>query len=182
MKPNEHILPLFLLDLFLLVGGRTRLRVFEPRYKRLVSLAAEKGAFVIANSNSLNCLGCKVHIINFDTGPQNMLEIDVECSAIVEISPQFSDADRLHHVAYTEQAHWSAHQLLGLDSSIAGTLQQVIYETPLLKLLYADQFKNDLNWVIARWLEILPIKHKELFFYQSSFEQAKQTVENIIGE
>lgn len=181
MNKQQQILPLFLLDVFLLVGGRTRLRVFEARYKRLVSLAADGTGFIIANSNSQQCLGCLVNIINFDSGPQNMLEIDVECQAIVEISPEFSDSDKLHHVSYEIQKHWSEEQLLANQSDSGNLLQQVIKETPLLNTLYLDSVCDDLNWVLARWLEILPLKDKALFFYQISFEEAQYTVKNIIA-
>ena len=62
-------LALFPLSVFLLPDGITRLRIFEPRYKRLVSQAMSSGeGFGLClpkEANSLYNIGTRVEIYNF---------------------------------------------------------------------------------------------------------------------
>ncbi len=69
-------LGLFPLPLFLLPGGITKLRIFEPRYVRLVkeSMANNQG-FVLAmkEGDELCPYGTHVDIIDFETLPMGYL-------------------------------------------------------------------------------------------------------------
>lgn len=173
-------LPLFVLDLFLLVGGRTRLRVFEPRYIKLVRLAVQGNGFIIAQKAGQTCLASWVKVINFDQGADDILEIDVECIHIVQIYPAYTDAEHLHFVTYQAVRHWSEIKRHHVNSDYFNSLNLVIDRTPLLTSLYAQDIDEDDSWVIARWLELLPLSFKEQFFYQVSFDEALHTVKNII--
>ena len=63
------ILPVFTLPIFLLPDGHTRIRVFEPRYLKLVRIASQNHGFVIYNSDKHNeDVGSLVDIINFEQG------------------------------------------------------------------------------------------------------------------
>ncbi|MEH6452600.1 MAG: peptidase S16, partial [Psychromonas sp.] len=62
---------LFPLPIFILPGGKTRLTIFEPKYKRLVSESMSTGnGFGICSPNqqtiSDNNIGTRVKIFDFD--------------------------------------------------------------------------------------------------------------------
>ena len=71
MKTNYTNLPIFPLSVFLLPEGMTKLRIFEPRYLKMVSIASKGQGFVIwakgdNKSISDSPWGSWVEIINFD--------------------------------------------------------------------------------------------------------------------
>ena len=64
-------LAVFPLPIFLLPGGRQRLRIFEQKYLTMVAHAAKGDGFIIATqdntkSESLSTWGTKVSIVDFN--------------------------------------------------------------------------------------------------------------------
>lgn len=90
MNNVNPTLPIFPLPVFLLPNGITRLRIFEPRYLKLVKIAStEQGFIILLQSEKPETTditwGSWVEIINFDSGEDGVLEIDVKCKSLVKI-------------------------------------------------------------------------------------------------
>ena len=116
MNKTSVTLPIFPLPVFLLPDGVTKLRIFEPRYLKMVSLASSGQGFVIwLNDSSINTddkdsimqWGSWVDIINFDKGEDGVLEIEVKCKCLVSISSIVHDKDNLHFGDVSHIDHWS---------------------------------------------------------------------------
>ena len=93
-KPQQ--LGLFPLTSNVLPGGRMRLRIFEPRYLRMVkeSLSQNSG-FILCMLNPLGNIeknehiykvGTHVHVVDFESLTDGMLGITIEGDSLVEIS------------------------------------------------------------------------------------------------
>ena len=103
-------LPIFPLPIFILPQGITRLRIFEARYLKMVSLAMKNQGFVIFshdNSEKVNTMkvGSWVEVINFDQGEDGILLIDVRCKCLVDIQAITQDKVNLHHGDVTPKNH-----------------------------------------------------------------------------
>lgn len=186
-------LPLFPLGIFLLPSGITRLKVFEPRYLRLVRIAMKEHGFVIfphtldANnlqSNNTELLwGSWVDIINFDQGDDGVLEIDVQCKFLVRISTLAREADALHFADAQVINHWSERVSSQKNATLSRSLMRLFENNKILNEIYADKQTNDRYWVIARWLELLPVNLtiKYQFVLDNNFAQAEGFVASIIN-
>lgn len=195
LKQKKHletvILPVFILPIFLLPEGHTRLRVFEPRYLKLVRIASQNNGFIIYHGKQEeDSIGSLVEIVNFEQGKDGVLIIDVRCSGLVNLSNLKRDEDQLMFAESNEVIHW--HGLSSSDSSaedevlssLSGALKEVFEENITLKEIYNNVFKDEPLWVVARWIEILPIKFadKRSFLCVNSFSKAKQFVHSVVFE
>lgn len=166
MNTHELTLPVFPLPIFLLPGGAVRLRVFEPRYLKMVKIASQEKGFVVwlnenktkpghsSNPSNINstCWGSWVDIVNFDLGDDGVLEIDVKCHRLVELTSFEKDNDNLIFSTVGELNHWtengSRHGLietvnLTKDTEISLenlslSLTELINENDMLGSLYAN--------------------------------------------
>ncbi|MFT7009187.1 MAG: Lon protease-like protein [Colwellia sp.] len=192
---NPH-LPIFPLPVFLLPGGITRLRIFEQRYLKMIQIASKGSGFVIV-SNSINSTkeskestvatpddewGSWVDIINFDQGDDGVLEVDVKCKNLVQLLSIDKDEDNLHFGEVKISSHWSQSEIKTENISLFHSLVSVFEQSPLLESLYKDDMTANTHWVIARWLEILPInlEVKTLFSKDDSFQTAQEFVHSIV--
>ena len=180
-------LPIFPLPIFLLPQGVTRLRIFEARYLKMVSLAMKNQGFIIFthdNKEKVNTMnvGSWVEIINFDQGEDGILLIDVRCKCLVDIKAITQDEDKLHHGDVTVKNHWPDTCLDKSTDKLAESLGKLFSDNTELSDLYPKQHFEQGDWVVARWLEILPIElaEKSLFVNKDSFSQAKQLLQRII--
>lgn len=185
---SNLFLPIFPLQVFLLPAGKMRLRIFEAKYKKLISIASAKGGFIIkprAETETVNNIniGSLVEVHDFNQGKDGILEVDVYCRSLVSITALKAD-DTLTFGSVESLAHWSQ-ESRGLGSSLsalASTLNEVITEDNMLNSLYPDKILTNEAWVIARWLELLPINLtvKNSFFNANGFKHAKGLVESIV--
>jgi Lon protease-like protein len=185
-------LPIFPLPVFILPGGITRLRIFEPRYLKMVKIATQEKGFVIwlnsseakdSKSEGPDILwGSWVEIINFDQGDDGILEIDVKCKSLVEILSTEKDDDNLNFGSVSEISHWSQQTEESVDNNLSESLVEVFNNNKLLDKLYVDKATNNTHWVVARWLELIPVDLdiKTTFFDGYNFEEAKSFVSSII--
>lgn len=193
MKTINLPLPIFPLPVFLLPGGITRLRIFEQRYLKMVRIASKGSGFVIAldNENLHNVSkeqtqtyewGSWVDIVNFDEGDDGVLEIDVKCKSLVHLLSVEKDVDNLHFSTIKINPHWSQGAISEVNTPLLNILVSVLEQSPLLKSLYKNDMTANTNWVIARWLEILPIslEVKVLFSKSDSFQTAQEFVHSIV--
>jgi Lon protease-like protein len=185
-------LPIFPLDVFLLPEGITRLKIFEPRYLRMISIASKEQGFVIWLNNEMKLdnhinWGSWVKIINFNQDENGILEVDVQCKALVELKTIHTDKDNLHHGSVELLDHWSMNKTESLNDNLpveelSNSLIAFFNSTSVLSELYQDIPEKNASWVIARWLELLPLEliAKNNFIDKYGFSEAKAFIKSII--
>ena len=184
-------LPVFPLSIFLLPQGVTKLRIFEPRYLKMVGIALSGQGFVlwpsdkktnIYQQNESNPWASWVEIINFDQGDDGVLEIDIKCKSLVEIKSITRNDDNLHFGEVSQLEHWSENDIDEPLSELSVSLADVFTDNQELDDLYVQQSLNNHYWVLARWLEILPVNFsvKNSFVIDHNYQEAKEFVESVI--
>lgn len=180
-------LPVFPLPIFLLPDGVTRLRIFEPRYLKMVRMATQNQGFVVLLNDQKDKLYEKnwaswVEIINFDQDQDGLLLIDIKCKALVTLNNVTIDDDKLRHADVSLIEHWPSKEHDETTHQLATSLLEVFEQNEPLNFMYQSTFEDKANWVISRWLELLPVKlsAKSIFADARSYEQAKQFVESIV--
>ena len=153
----------------------------------MIKIATKGQGFVIwsnyqASEKSLVEWGSWVNIINFDQGDDGVLEIDVKCSSLVKIADITQDADKLHFGEITKLTHWSQSRFQPIIDELSSAIEDIFESNILLSDLYTDMQLNNVNWVVARWLELLPVdlNVKSSFVAQYGFVEAKEFVQSII--
>jgi Lon protease-like protein len=189
MKTDIKNLPIFPLSVFLLPEGMTKLRIFEPRYLKMVSIALKGQGFIIWANSKNNLLsnlvwGSWVEIINFDQGADGVLEIDVKCKSLVEIDAVELDSDNLNFGNIKQIKHWSQTNTDISITEISKSLEDVFANNANLNDLYPQKSINNPEWVIARWLELLPVdlETKASFVEEHNFQEAKKFVQSVLDK
>ncbi|MGL4900377.1 MAG: LON peptidase substrate-binding domain-containing protein [Shewanella sp.] len=155
-------LPLFPLPICLLPEGFTQLRIFEPRYKRLVaeSLKSAQGfglCMLEQQSNLIQPIGTLAHIIDFETLADGMLGILVQGIQRFELKQFVSESDGLKYGEVTLLDNWPRAPITPNDRYLSDMLHTIFSRYPKHLQHYQKQQFNDIAWVCQRWLEILPI-------------------------
>ena len=181
---NNLELPIFPLPLFVLPQGITKLRIFEPRYLRMVKIASQEQGFVIllTTKNTRGTLwGSWVSIINFTQGDDGILEIDVQCQSLVLIRNTRIESDQLTFGTATHLPHWSATSKTPFNHGLADSLAEVLANDDLLTTLYSQPKLNDKYWVTARWLELIPVSlsAKDKLTAMNNFQATYQFILSI---
>ena len=158
---------LFPLNTLLLPGGKTKLRVFEPRYIRLVKEASSgKRPFALALLNPLVnqqhhdrifATATKVQVDDFDVMSDGLLGIDISGQQRVRILQRWQEEDGLHVATVEEEPFWSPTPLPDSQSLLLNQFRQLLDSEPMLAELYPDPRLHDSTWLAARWLELLPL-------------------------
>ena len=179
-------LPVFPLPVFLLPEGVTRLRIFEPRYKKLVSIATRESGFALTVYKpdaefEVSQWAAWVDIIDFfDDG--GMLHIDVRTKSLVKMSGLNYDEDNLRFAHCEPISHWPQMPANDYHTALADKLEEIFSLNSDIKNLYTQpQFDNP-NWVCARYLELLPLsmEQKEVFVDPYSFDKAQNFLHTIM--
>ncbi|QYK14327.1 hypothetical protein K0I63_07550 [Shewanella rhizosphaerae] len=187
----EQTLAVFPLPLFVLPGGVQRLRIFEQRYLAMVSesLVAESTGrgFVIARYDkafdfNVPDWGTKVQIIDFHHGEDGLLVIDVRASHLVSLDCFDVRGDGLLMARCHYRDHWPTLAASAKRGELGLALSALFAKHPQLAVLYLQPEFNRLDWVCARFLEILPLSlnEKEKFILPGSFPQAKSFLDTFI--
>lgn len=166
-------LALFPLSVFLLPGGRTRLRIFEPRYLRLVSQAMSNqegfGLCLPTDEEGIYELGTHVEIYDFDQGDDGYLTVDIKGKNRFTIDSISQDSDGLLQGQINLIPSWDIHAVPEHYHFIADSLEKALDAHPLYENSKGDRQLQDLSWVCQRWLEILPIaKDKKYYLAQQN--------------
>lgn len=157
---------LFPLSSIVLPEGKMRLRIFESRYKRLVSQAMRAdGTFGIcmfekakeSGENELSKIGTLAQIVDFEVLDAGLLGITVTGLERFEIDRVRVEYDGLRYAKVTKLPNWQVEQLSIETESVAQHLAQVYERFPEVSNLYDQKFLDDASWVSQRWLEILPL-------------------------
>ncbi|MFV7772134.1 MULTISPECIES: LON peptidase substrate-binding domain-containing protein [Shewanella] len=183
----EQTLAVFPLPLFILPGGVQRLKIFEQRYINMVAQASRQGGFVIARYDKQFAFnvpnwGTKVEIVDFHTSEDGLLVIDVKAMHLVSLDGFYQQEDGLLMAKSRYRAHWPDDSPLTRSGELGQALQELFAQHPQLAELYPQPQFKQLDWVCARFLEILPLSlnEKEKFILPGSFRQAKSFLDTLI--
>lgn len=160
-------LPLFPLTAHVLPEGRLRLRIFEPRYTRLVKhCMSAQTDFVICmfdpneskdSNNYILPFGTAVSIIDFEMLDDGFLGITVEGKDRVQIHAHHCERDGLNMGRIERLPPWPDKSLSSDKIILSERLQEIFQVYPELGNLYEDERFDELSWLCQRWLEILPL-------------------------
>lgn len=160
-------LPLFPLTSHIMPGGRMKLKVFEPRYTRLVKECLQNDSeFVVAmfnnehattSSDYLFPYATTVKIIDFEPRDDGLLGITVEGKSRVRIDEHWSESDKLRFGKIEYLENWPELSLDNAADKLKTRLQEAFETYPELSELLPDLGYEKLDWVCSRWLEILPL-------------------------
>ncbi|MEL0631470.1 LON peptidase substrate-binding domain-containing protein [Pseudoalteromonas carrageenovora] len=184
---------IFPLPIFILPQGYTRLRIFEPRYLNMVKTALESDTgFVLCTFEhdtpfNISAQGCLVDIIDFDQDDSGMLLIDVIASKSVQIDDVYQDDQELRHglISNCSTPYWYNDLFtdIGEHKKLQLTLQNIFLTNPELSELYKQTHFNELTWVVARWLELLPIsiEKKQQLAFETNFDNLLSFLHTVIN-
>jgi Lon protease-like protein len=158
---------LFPLRSVVLPEGKMRLRIFEPRYKRMVTecLKGESGFGVCLISGDASAIpknvseiGTFVSIVDFETLDDGMLGITVSGIKKFRVVDVGADDDGLRHASVKWLEGWATEELSDENQFLGERLQDVYKKFPQIGDLYLHRFFDDAAWVSQRWLEVLPLE------------------------
>lgn len=185
-------IPLFPLSSHILPEGRMSLRIFEPRYVRMVKEAcAANSGFVICMLNNTGDSGNNSHIfpvgtlckvIDFDLLDDGLLGVTVEgteCVSITEVETQH-DGLRVALCQATEKS--SCEMDVTALHPINERLKEIFERYPEVSSLYQTTAFDDPVWVINRWLELLPVgaEQKQHLISQPDYTQVLSYLSQLI--
>ncbi len=185
---------IFPLPIFVLPEGYSRLRIFEPRYLNMVKTALQNNVgFVLCTYQhdtpfNISAQGCLVDIIDFDQDPSNMLLIDVYAAKSVQINDVYQDECELRHGLLSDcnTPYWynDSHSEISADNQrLSDSLQDIFLNNKELSNLYRQTKFDNLAWVAARWLELLPISidKKQQLAFESNFANLLNFLHTVIN-
>ncbi len=175
---QQENLPLFPLSAHLLPSGRMSLRIFEPRYIRMVKEAcAQNRGFVLCMLNAqgdketnkhIFPIGTFAEVIDFDMLEDGLLGIKVAGLYGVEVTDIRTEPDGLRVGQCEKIQPWccdiTSEQIAPMDER----LKEIFDRYAELGAMYDKPSFDDPIWVIHRWLELLPVdaKQKQHFLVQ----------------
>ena len=188
----KFTLPLFPLSAHILPGGKMSLKIFEPRYIRMVKevCATDKG-FGVCMLNSqgdrqLNqhicSIGTHVKVVDFEVLAGGLLGITVEADKRFRISDIETETDELRVGSCEWLPAWIFEGAITDIKPLDDRLREVFDQYPYLKSLYEKPLFTDPIWVIYRWLELLPvnIEEKQHFLLQNNYVKALDFLTHFI--
>lgn len=165
-------IPLFPLAGHVLPGGVMRLRIFEPRYLRMVREVCAQGetgriGMCMFNENGsveqnthIHSVATLARVIDFEHRDDGLLGITVEGVEACEIDAISVDSDGLRRGEVRLREAWQPTPLPADYSHLAERLCQVFHEYPELGECPKDDRLARADWVCQRWLELLPVNAK----------------------
>ncbi|SDH68989.1 hypothetical protein SAMN04488136_12486 [Vibrio xiamenensis] len=163
---------LFPLGSVIFPEGKMRLRIFEPRYKRLVTQASQgDNTFGIClferqsqDTSVLSAIGTQVRIVDFETLDDGLLGITVVGMKRFLIRRVRQEHDGLRIAKVEWLPEWPQVSISSEFQHLADNLQRLYSEFPEIGSLYDQRFFDDGCWVSQRWLELLPLRKKQFDF------------------
>jgi len=183
-------LPLLVMPVFILPDGIARLTVFSPLDLKLVSIASQEQGFVILPEiDKQHCIdttlvnwGSWVEIIDFDYNSTNQLVIKVKCKSLVNIHAVGEGEFKLNFASVSLLEHWPRIMPDPEIKELGRLLKTAFNHNEQFNELYTTKKLEDANWVISRWLELLPLdkEDKSIFINKSTYKEAKAFIQDII--
>lgn len=161
-------LAIFPISQFLMPGGKLKLRVFEPRYVRLVREASSgQRSFAIALLNPfvqqnhpdrILPLVTKVFIDDFEQLPDGLLGITISGMQRLQVITRWQESDMLHVAECQTLPNWSASAVPIDCQDLANSMKKLLQSYPQLQTLYPQPQLTDAGWLAGRWLELMPMQ------------------------
>lgn len=157
---------LFPLSSIVLPQGKMKLRIFEPRYKRMVAESSKNGhEFGIClisikscgNSSCLSKFGTLVRVVDFDMLSDGLLGITVIGLKRFMIHSVRSEDDGLRFAQVSWLPDWPNCEFSQPQQFLGIRLRAVYQQIPQIGDLYSQCCFDDATWVSQRWLELLPL-------------------------
>jgi Lon protease-like protein len=161
---------LFPLSSIVLPEGKMRLKIFEPRYQRLIAEALKgDGTFGIClyekpkrpELNDISTVGTLVRITDFESLSDGMLGVTITGIKRFVIGKVRVESDGLRFARVQWLANWAIEDLNEFTTHLSLQLEKVYSQFPALGELYEQKLYDDACWVSQRWLEILPLNREE---------------------
>ena len=159
--------PLFPLSAHLLPEGRMALRIFEPRYVRMVKQAcAENKGFVMCMLNAngdkdknqhIHKIGTYAQVVDFDMLDDGLLGIKVAGSHLVEVNSIEVEKDGLRTGNCKALPPWQCDLAPQQIAPMDERLKEIFGNYEDLAALYETPKFDCPNSVLNRWLELLPV-------------------------
>jgi len=172
-------IPLFPLSSIVLPGGKLPLRLFEPRYIRMVSLCMKEEigfGVCLAKASSENSeamlpypIGTLARIVDFDQGEDGLLQITAVGVQEFRLVGYEQEADKLLMGEVELQDRPDKFAVPLEFSSLAVKLSQILDHLEP-HITFPDRDLDDAEWVCNRLLELLPIDAGEKFEMLNSFD------------
>ncbi|MDX1705548.1 LON peptidase substrate-binding domain-containing protein [Pseudidiomarina sp.] len=196
MSAEPVKVPLFPLAGHILPGGKMRLRIFEPRYVRMVreacgqSPTAPIGICMLneegnsADNTHIHKFGTLCRIIDFDALPDSMLGITIAGEQLFAIDAIETAADGLRSGTVQLVEHWPATELAPDDSVLAEHLKAVYSSYPELEVCPDEECLSRADWICQRWLELLPVSAdiKQELLAQSDCQEALNYLHELVAQ
>ncbi|MFT6269754.1 MAG: Lon protease-like protein [Alphaproteobacteria bacterium] len=185
-------LPLFPLSSHILPAGRMALRIFEPRYIRMIKQScADDTGFVICMVNSNGDVGTNSHIypigtvckvIDFDVLEDGLLGVTVEGIDSVTVGNTVTEHDELRIGECESNPKWICETSIEELHPIDIRLQEIFERYPDVSSLYSQTSFSDPMWVINRWIELLPVgaEQKQYFLTQQDCTKVLNYLSQLI--
>ncbi|WP_299569509.1 LON peptidase substrate-binding domain-containing protein [uncultured Shewanella sp.] len=177
------ILPLFPLSICLLPKGFTQLRIFEPRYKRLVTESLKSGdgfgLCMLNSNNELMPIGTWVHIIDFEMLDDGLLGVSIQGQQRFKVNDILIEDDGLKRGNVSLIPDWPSSNIVPHQQYLSETLQQLLEQYPTHLSHYNESDFDNISWVCQRWLEIMPITAEEK--YQCINSHNHEMTQNLIS-
>ncbi|WP_018982947.1 LON peptidase substrate-binding domain-containing protein [Salinimonas chungwhensis] len=154
------------------------LRIFEPRYTRMVKeVCAQDAGFVVCMLNAegdkkdnkhIFPVGTFAKIIDFELLEDGLLGIKVAGLYNVEVRNIETEPDGLRVGQYEKHDAWQCDVSPQQITPMVERLEEVFERYSEISSLYDNAQFDDPRWVLYRWLELLPIdaKQKQYFLTQ----------------
>ena len=161
-------LPLFPLSIHLFPGGIIPLRIFEPRYLRLLALSQVQGFGLCLlgrtredGQTPLLSLGTRVEVIDFNQLEDETLGITVRGIERYRLSRIEVEEDGLMFGEVTPLPNWAITELAPDQDVLARKLGELFADHPDFAANYPQPEWSNACWVAQRWLEVLPLAGEE---------------------
>lgn len=182
-------LALFPLSAHLLPGGIMPLRIFEPRYLRMIAEAqVREFALCMLDPRQPDALrnmypiATRVRIIDFDRLPDGLLGIKVQGVDRLRIRDLWQEGDGLRVCDAQRLPPWQGGHLPQDQRNLAQALREVFSDYPEYAALYHEPAWDDACWVAQRWIEVLPIpaEQKQWLMACEDYRPALRLLSNLL--
>lgn len=150
-----------------LPGGRLQVEVYPPIYQQVITEAIrEVRPFAVGlEREDATCpfypIATLVTVKDFDRPENHGLQITIEGCERIVISDAFQQSDDLWIAKGNKLANWAPIPL-GSFQHLADGLKEYYKQLPDGEQHYTKANWQDAAWVCQRWLEVLPIKPRDL--------------------
>lgn len=159
------------------------LRIFEQRYLRMVKEACSGhrpfGICMLNNMGDIESnqhifpIGTLVEVTDFKTLPEGLLGITVQGLDTFEIESIETEQDGLRIGQVRWCKPWQGQVAEHCAQTLCLTLREIFSTYPEFSSLYTSPRFEQADWVVWRWLELLPIpaRQKQALLQRQNYDE-----------